>query len=167
MSLEERKKALQEQNKAMTKRLALIKQDIATIEASNNVKEAELTRRGIPLPKRPALLEPSQQADASAAAQLGQNSEVNASAPSNNSIDPEIMQSGITLAGYHIEKGARTFAAYSKAMRADLGDVIKPYLKSWYLAIKYDPRCATFDGMDSAASVDAVDIDAAETPTNC
>jgi hypothetical protein len=44
--------------------------------------------------------------------------------------------------------------------------VIKPYLKSWYLAIKYDPRCATFDGMDSAASVEVVDIDAAETPTN-
>ena len=26
------------------------------------------------------------------------------------------MQAGITLAGYHIEKGARTFSAYAKAM---------------------------------------------------
>jgi hypothetical protein len=166
MSLEERKKARNFQIKALTKRKQLLTQEVAEIEAGNKLQEAELTRRGIPLPKRPALLEPSQQAEASAAAQLGQSGKVNVSGQLDSGIDSEIMSAGITLAGYHIENGARSFAAYSKAMRADLGDVIKPYLKSWYLGSKFDPRCATFDGMDSAASVEAVDMVAAETPTN-
>lgn len=74
----------------------------------------------------------------------------------NSGVDPEILQAGITLAGYHIEKGARTFAAYSKAMVADLGVVVRPYLKSWYMGVKFDPRAAAFDGMDSAADVEAV-----------
>ncbi|MFG1462125.1 PLxRFG domain-containing protein [Xanthobacter sp. DSM 24535] len=77
----------------------------------------------------------------------------------NSGIDPEIMQAGITLAGYHIEKGARTFAAYAKAMIADLGEEVKPYLKSWYMGVKYDPRATRFDGMSTAAEVEAADID--------
>lgn len=76
----------------------------------------------------------------------------------NSGIDPEIMQAGITLAGYHIEKGARTFAAYAKAMVADLGDVVRPYLKSWYMGVKYDPRATGFDGMSAAAEVEAFDL---------
>ena len=51
-------------------------------------------------------------------------------------IDPEIMQAGFTMAGYHIEKGARTFAAFSKAMVADLGDAVKPYLKAFYNGVR-------------------------------
>lgn len=77
----------------------------------------------------------------------------------NSGVDPEVLQAGITLAGYHIEKGARTFSAYAKAMLADLGDAVKPYLKSWYMGVKYDPRAAGFDGMDSAATVEAANID--------
>ncbi|MGK9200482.1 PLxRFG domain-containing protein [Sinorhizobium meliloti] len=76
----------------------------------------------------------------------------------NSGIDPEILQAGITLAGYHIEKGARTFAAFAKAMLADLGDDVRPYLKSWYMGVKYDPRAAAFEGMSSAAEVEAADI---------
>jgi hypothetical protein len=78
----------------------------------------------------------------------------------NTGIDPEVMQAGITLAGYHIEKGARSFAAYAKAMLADLGDSVKPYLKSWYAAVSLDPRAAGFDGMDSLADIQAADVDA-------
>jgi len=73
----------------------------------------------------------------------------------NSGIDPEVLQAGITLAGYHIEKGARTFAAYSQAMIADLGENVRPYLKSWYMGVKYDPRAAGFDGMSSAAEVES------------
>jgi hypothetical protein len=62
----------------------------------------------------------------------------------NSGLDPEVVQAGITIAGYHIEKGARTFAAYAKAMVADLGHGIKPYLKSWYMAAKYDDRLSPF-----------------------
>jgi hypothetical protein len=81
----------------------------------------------------------------------------------NSGIDPEIVQAGITLAGYHIEKGARSFAAYAKAMAEDLGDMVKPYLKSWYMGVKYDPRAAGFDGMSSAAEVEGFDVNAPAT----
>lgn len=57
----------------------------------------------------------------------------------NAGIDPELLAAGITLAGYHIEKGARTFAAYAKAMVADLGDYVKPHLASWYEAARRYP----------------------------
>lgn len=78
----------------------------------------------------------------------------------NTGLDPEILQAGITLAGYHIEKGARKFAAYARAMLDDMGDAVKPYLKSWYMGVKYDPRAAAFTGdMSSAADVDAADVD--------
>ena len=76
-------------------------------------------------------------------------------------IDPETLMDGITLAGYHIEKGARTFAAYAKAMIADLGDGVKPYLKSWYMAVRADPRATTFAAdMDRASAVEDLDVDA-------
>lgn len=84
----------------------------------------------------------------------------------NSGIDPEMMIDGITLAGYHIEKGARTFAAYASAMLADLGDGVRPYLKSWYMGVKYDPRAASLDGMDSAAAVESADVDAITAQEN-
>ncbi|MES2415078.1 MAG: PLxRFG domain-containing protein [Pseudomonadota bacterium] len=77
----------------------------------------------------------------------------------NSGLDPELLQAGLTLAGYHIEKGARTFAAYAKAMIADLGDEVKPYLQSWYMGIKYDPRAAAFEGMDTPAVMESVNLD--------
>ena len=73
--------------------------------------------------------------------------------------DPEILQDGLILAGYHIEKGARTFAAFAKAIVEDMGDIVKPYIKSWYMGVKYDPRAANFDGMSSAAEVDSANIE--------
>ncbi|MDI3512432.1 MAG: hypothetical protein PWQ61_3199, partial [Betaproteobacteria bacterium] len=79
-------------------------------------------------------------------------------------LDPETIMDGITLAGYHIEKGARTFAAYARAMVDDLGDAVKPYLQSWYMAVRSDPRAAAFKSeMDRASTVEdltAADIDA-------
>lgn len=76
-------------------------------------------------------------------------------------LDPETMMDGITLAGYHIEKGARTFAAYARAMADDLGDGVKPYLQSWYMATRADPRAAAFKSdMDKASAVEDLDIDA-------
>jgi len=79
----------------------------------------------------------------------------------NSGIDPETMLDGITLAGYHIERGARTFAAYARAMVDDLGDAVKPYLVSWYLAVRNDPRAADFKAdMDKAGAVEDADIDA-------
>lgn len=76
----------------------------------------------------------------------------------NSGVDPRLFQAGITLAGYHIEKGARTFAAFAKAMLADMGDGVRPYLKQWYMGVKYDPRASSLDGMSSAAMVDAFNL---------
>lgn len=80
----------------------------------------------------------------------------------NSGIDPEVMQAGITLAGYHIEKGARKFAAFARAMVADIGDIVRPYLKSWYMAVKYDPRASeeARNEMSSGEEVDRADVDA-------
>lgn len=73
-------------------------------------------------------------------------------------LDPEMVRDGIDLAGYHIERGARTFAAYAKAMIEDLGDAVRPYLKSWYAAVKLDPNGSTFEGMDGLADVEAAPL---------
>jgi N12 class adenine-specific DNA methylase len=50
----------------------------------------------------------------------------------NIGIDPEILAIGTEMAVYHLEKGSRKFAEYAKAMIADLGDSIRPYLKAFY-----------------------------------
>lgn len=81
----------------------------------------------------------------------------------NSGIDPEIMQAGITLAGYHIEKGARSFASYAKEMTKDLGDIVRPYLKSWYMGVKYDPRASELEGLSTPQEVDSFDV---STPIN-
>lgn len=71
----------------------------------------------------------------------------------NTGLDPEIVQAGITLAGYHIEAGARSFAAYSRAMIADLGESARPYLRSWYEGVRYYPGFNA-DGMSTAAEIE-------------
>lgn len=50
----------------------------------------------------------------------------------NMGIDPEILAIGTEMSAYHIEAGARKFADYARQMIADLGDAIRPYLKSFY-----------------------------------
>lgn len=50
----------------------------------------------------------------------------------NMGIDPEILAIGTEMAAFHIEAGARKFADYAKKMIEDLGDAIRPYLKSFY-----------------------------------
>ncbi|MDH5297885.1 MAG: hypothetical protein OEV91_02600, partial [Desulfobulbaceae bacterium] len=77
----------------------------------------------------------------------------------NAGLDPEMVQDGIIMAGFHIESGARTFTAYAKAMVADMGDMVKPYLKSWYMAAKFDPRLSATEGLSGAADVESADID--------
>lgn len=73
----------------------------------------------------------------------------------NSGLDPEMLQAGITLAGYHIEAGARSFAAYTKAMVADLGEAARPYLRSWYEGARYHPGFEAAKDMTPAAEIDA------------
>lgn len=79
----------------------------------------------------------------------------------NMGVDPEILAIGTEMAVYHIEKGARKFKEYASAMIADLGDAIRPYLKSFYNAVRDMPEAETaglVDDMDSYEDVRSVDI---------
>jgi hypothetical protein len=71
----------------------------------------------------------------------------------NAGIDPEMLQGCMMMAGDHIESGARAWAAYSKAMIADLGDKVRPYLRSFYEGARYFPGLDTA-GMDDAAAIE-------------
>lgn len=68
-------------------------------------------------------------------------------------IDPEMMQDGILLAVYHVEAGSRQFADYSKAMIDDLGESIRPYLRSFYEGVRYYPGF-TSEGMSTPEQID-------------
>lgn len=78
----------------------------------------------------------------------------------NSGIDPEILQAGLTLAGYHIEAGARAFADYAKAMVSDLGEGVRPYLRSWYESVRHYPGFDN-DGMTPISEMDAAVSDLA------
>lgn len=71
----------------------------------------------------------------------------------NAGLDPEMVTAGIDLAGYYIEGGFKSFKEYSGKMIEDLGESIKPFLKSFYLAVRNYPG---FDnkGTDSEATID-------------
>ena len=63
----------------------------------------------------------------------------------NVGIDPEILSIGIEMAVYHLEKGSRKFADYATAMIADLGDVVRPYLKVFYNGARDLPEVESSD----------------------
>lgn len=75
----------------------------------------------------------------------------------NSGIDPETMLDGITVAGYHIEAGARKFADFVKVMVKDLGDAYKPYLKMFYNAVRDYPGFNT-EGMDAYEDVSKANV---------
>ncbi len=79
----------------------------------------------------------------------------------NSGIDPEVLVDGMTIAGAYIESGVRDFAAYAKAMVADLGDAVRPYLLSFYEGARNYP------GLDTAgmSSVDEAKAQHAEMLT--
>lgn len=58
----------------------------------------------------------------------------------NVGIDPEILAIGTEMAVYHIEAGARKFADYARHMIDDLGDAIRPYLKTFYNGVRDMPE---------------------------
>ena len=80
----------------------------------------------------------------------------------NAGIDPQLLIDGITVAGFHIESGARKFRDYARVMIEDFGDDVRPYLQQWYEAARRDPgfKNSGIPGeMTPTAEVDAVDID--------
>jgi len=74
----------------------------------------------------------------------------------NSGIDPELLQDGMTLAGAYIESEMRTFGEYSDAMIQDLGDKVRPYLRSFYEAVRHYPGLDT-NGMTAVSELDALE----------
>ena len=72
----------------------------------------------------------------------------------NAGIDPEIIAIGAEMAVYHIERGAVKFAEYASAMIKDMGDAIRPYLKSFYSSARYMPE-AVENGLSSKMTPDS------------
>jgi hypothetical protein len=81
----------------------------------------------------------------------------------NVGIDTELAIDGMTLAGYHIEAGARKYADYVKAMVDDMGEAVRPYLRSWYEAVRYHPELDT-DDLSSSEEIEREMSDASGTP---
>ena len=76
----------------------------------------------------------------------------------NAGIDPEIVAIGTELAVYHIEKGARRFTAWAKAVAADLDmplEALRKYLRSWYNGARdfMEDSGESVAGMDTADEV--------------
>jgi hypothetical protein len=127
-------------------------------------ERAAVLRGDRPLPERGAPVVSANvlvSDDAAAAARARLKAKLRGSTPTSG-IDPEVLAAGVRLTVYHIERGARTFAAYAKAMLDDLSDIadeIRPYLKSWYMAARFDPRYERIQkDMDGAAAVEAAEV---------
>jgi len=56
----------------------------------------------------------------------------------------EFLRDGITLSGYHIQQGVRSFMPYCIVMIEELGEEAKPYLKQWYNSVREDPISKSF-----------------------
>ena len=80
-------------------------------------------------------------------------------------IDPEMMLDGARLAVYHVEAGARAFADFTREMVADVGEVVRPYLRSWYEAARHWPGIDN-RSMTSPADIDTLPPAEAPQPTN-
>lgn len=74
----------------------------------------------------------------------------------NSGIDPELLVDGMTIAGAYVESGVRKYADYTKAMVEDFGDKIRPYLRSFYEAVRNYPGLDTA-GMSTPAEIDLME----------
>lgn len=73
--------------------------------------------------------------------------------------DPEIIAIGAEMATYHIEAGARTFIDFAKRMITDMGDEIRPYLKSIYSSARHFPGMEEYKKtMTPESEYDEIDI---------
>ena len=73
--------------------------------------------------------------------------------------DPEIIAIGAEMAAYHIEAGARTFIDFAKRMITDMGDEIRPYLKSIYSSARHFPGMEEYKkAMTPESEYDEIDI---------
>lgn len=74
-------------------------------------------------------------------------------------LDADILSKGLEIAGYYIENGFIKFLDFSHQMLKDLGNSIRPYLKTFYSGVRYCPGMESFsDEMSSVEFVDKIDV---------
>lgn len=76
----------------------------------------------------------------------------------NSGFDPELALDGMTIAGAYIESGIKAYADYTKAMVADLGEGVRPYLRSFYESVRAYPGMDT-SGMTSYADLESMQVE--------
>lgn len=77
----------------------------------------------------------------------------------NVGVDPEILAIGAEMAVGYIERGVTKFADYAKTMIEEVGDFMRPYLKSFYNAVRDMPEAQSYaDKMDDYQTVSAFDV---------
>ncbi len=74
--------------------------------------------------------------------------------------DPEMFAAGVELTALYVKAGIKRFNVFARQMIADLGDGIKPYLKSFYNGARSFPGVDASQ-MDAAADVEAMDVEKA------
>ena len=62
----------------------------------------------------------------------------------NIGFDPDLFSIGAEMAAYHIEAGARKFGDFAQRMIEDVGDAVRPYLKSFYEGARQFPGMEDF-----------------------
>lgn len=79
----------------------------------------------------------------------------------NSGIDPEMMAAMIQYCGYYIEAGTRAFIDFARTAIKDIGDAIRPYLKSMYNAVRDYPGMEEYaKEMTPYAEVAGMDVNA-------
>ncbi len=79
------------------------------------------------------------------------------------SLDPEMMQDGITMAGAYIEAGVKGYKELEAALVGDLGEAIRPFVRTFYEAVRYYPGFNN-TGMTPAAEIDAAPAETSAAP---
>ena len=77
----------------------------------------------------------------------------------NVGVDPEILAAGAEMAVGYLERGITRFADFARTMIEEVGDFMRPYLKSFYNAVRDMPEAQGYaDQMDDYETVRQFDV---------
>lgn len=104
-----------------------------TLNATGEAKQSDhAEQEPVELPKPKSKSKWVDDADANRFEELKRRMRNKLRGQMNMGVDPEILAIGTEMAFYVIKHGARKFGDYAKAMIDELGDAIRPYIKSFY-----------------------------------
>lgn len=77
----------------------------------------------------------------------------------NIGVDPEVLAIGAEMAVGYLERGVTKFADFARTMIDEVGDFMRPYLKSFYNAVRDMPEAQEYAGeMDDYQTVSSFDV---------